>query len=77
MNNKKDFTNSWNSVSNDLYALLGADKSGFFDLDEIPQCKHPEHEPPMYLYIPTGKGYRHVCPKCGKVTTIISPQISF
>jgi len=77
MEKKKDFTNGLNGVINDLYALLDIDKSGFFDLDEIPQCKHPEHDPPKYLHIPTGKGYRHVCPKCGKVTTIIPSQGSF
>jgi len=50
MEKKKDFTNGLNGVINDLYALLDIDKSGFFDLDEIPQCKHPEHDPPKYLH---------------------------
>lgn len=28
-------------------------------------CNHPEHNPPMYLYIPYGQTYRHICPNCG------------
>lgn len=58
---------------------MGKEKqSGFFDLPKQSKvCKDPSHEPPMHLHIPQGKGYRHVCPSCGKVTTIIPPQISF
>lgn len=51
-------------------------ESGFFDLPKINQCMDPEHKPPMYIHIPQGKGYRHVCPSCGKVTELISQQIS-
>ena len=53
-------------------------QDGFFDLD-LPlsnKCKHPSHEPPSMLYIPPGKGYRHICPNCGKITDLIPPQIS-
>jgi predicted RNA-binding Zn-ribbon protein involved in translation (DUF1610 family) len=53
-----------------------SNKSGFFDLDETPQCNHAEHDPPKYLNIPRGKGYRHVCPGCGKVTVIIPKQVT-
>ena len=42
-------------------------KSGFFDLPKREVCNHPEHGMPMYLHIPAGKGYRHVCPGCGIV----------
>jgi len=77
MNDKKDITNGWSPASDSINSLIGRNESGFFDLDEIPKCKHPEHEPPKFLHIPDGKGYKHVCPKCGKVTTIIPPQISF
>ncbi len=28
-------------------------------------CKHPEHYPPSYRYIPTGEVYVHKCPCCG------------
>lgn len=53
------------------------EKSGFFDLPEISVCGHPEHEPPTHLYIPTGKGYRHICPECGKTVVLKSNQITF
>ncbi len=52
------------------------EKSGFFDLPEQKVCRSIEHNPPTHLYIPEGKGYRHVCPDCGNVTTIIPQQIS-
>lgn len=53
----------------------GSDGSGLFDLD-INVCRHPAHEPPMFIHIPQGKGYRHVCPSCKKVTNLIPPQIT-
>ena len=47
--------------------LFGKQKvNGFFELEPI--CNHPEHDFPTHLYIPPGKGYRHVCPNCGKET---------
>lgn len=52
-------------------------KSGFFDLPAKKYCEHPEHTPPKHLHIPQGKGYRHVCPKCGHIQEIVPPQISF
>lgn len=53
------------------------DKSGFFDLPQFENCTDPEHDPPTHLQIPQGKGYRHVCPSCGK-TVIIKPlQIKY
>lgn len=49
------------------------EKSGFFDLPELPEsCRDPQHQPPMHLVIPPGKGYRHVCPKCGAVKIMYS-----
>ena len=51
------------------------EKSGFFDLDPAKICGDPKHSPPTHIHIPGGKGYRHVCPKCGKVTTIIGDRI--
>ena len=30
-------------------------------------CNCSEHNPPMYIYIPPGMQYRHVCPQCKKV----------
>lgn len=45
-------------------------KSGFFDLPKEEICTDPEHNPPAHLFIPKGKGYSHICPKCGKVTIL-------
>ena len=66
----------------DLFKKLGEitkpeKKGGFFDLPKDTGCKDKSHKPPMHIYIPQGKGYRHVCPSCGKVTDLIPPQISF
>lgn len=53
-------------------------KSGFFDLPKAKkECNHPSHEPPGNIYIPPGKGYRHVCPACGRKSILIPPQISY
>lgn len=57
-------------------------KDGFFPLDifekfnpiPIDRCNDHEHEPPKFLHIPQGMGYRHKCPRCGKTTTVIPPQ---
>lgn len=49
---------------------------GFFDLPKQQTCTHPEHEAPKYIHIPQGKGYRHICPKCGRVQELIPPQIT-
>jgi len=37
------------------------------------RCNHPEHKPPMFLHIPQGQEYVHVCPSCGK-ETVVRPQ---
>lgn len=53
-----------------------SNKSGFFDIPEesrIQRCRDPEHNFPSMLHIPPGKGYRHVCYTCGKVTTVTNP----
>jgi hypothetical protein len=50
-------------------------KSGFFDLPQQDICRDKEHNPPSHICIPQGKGYRHVCPSCGKETVIIPPQV--
>ena len=52
-------------------------QGGFFDLPQDTRCKDKSHDPPTHIHIPQGKGYRHVCPSCGKVTDLIPPQISF
>lgn len=51
-------------------------KSGFFNLPEDKSCKDKQHNPPSHICIPKGKGYRHVCPSCGKETVIIPQQIT-
>lgn len=48
-------------------------ESGFFRVREwVGICTHPEHNFPTHLYIPLGMGYKHVCPGCGKVQTVIN-----
>lgn len=32
---------------------------------KITICRHPEHDPPMHLYIPPGETRVHRCPACG------------
>jgi hypothetical protein len=56
--------------------IEGSEKSSFFDLNKAETCLHLEHNPPMHLYIPPGKGYKHVCPNCGKVS-VIKNQINY
>lgn len=53
--------------------LFGEKQSGFFDLKQE-NCTDPSHNPPTHLHIPTGKGYRHICPSCKNETIIIPPQ---
>ena len=62
---------------NKIIKELNKEKGGFFDLDLVKKCNSPEHEPPTHIYIPYGKGYKHVCPQCGQTQDIIPPQISF
>lgn len=64
--NYSDIQVNWRNII-DRSAHKSDNKSGFFDLeDNDRRCKHREHNPPMHLYIPPGKGYRHVCPGCGR-----------
>ena len=51
------------------------EEGGFFDLPKEETCNHVGHEPPKHLNIPPGKGYRHKCPGCGKLTEIRPLQI--
>ncbi|WKL16589.1 hypothetical protein QYQ99_03265 [Comamonas testosteroni] len=48
----------------------------FFDLPSDKTCIHPGHNPPTGLYIPPGKGYRHVCPGCKTVKAVIPTDYS-
>lgn len=54
---------------------MESNKSGFFDLPISTICRNPEHNPPTHLYIPPGKGYKHVCPGCGHVIILSSPTV--
>jgi hypothetical protein len=49
---------------------------GFFDLPKQQVCRDQSHNPPTHLYIPQGQGYTHVCPSCGRRTTIIPTQVT-
>lgn len=53
----------WNNANDE-------NKRGFFDLPPEDFCNHPEHDPPSHMVIPEGKGYRHVCPGCGRVVVL-------
>lgn len=69
----------WNDLQDEVAERLNKSEKqgGFFDLPKDARCKDKSHEPPTHIYIPQGKGYRHICPSCGKVTDLIPPQISF
>lgn len=53
-------------------------RRGGFEDDDMPTCLtpclHPEHNPPMHLYIPQGQRYRHICPACGN-EVVIRPSL--
>ena len=49
-------------------------KSGFEDIPKEEFCSSNQHNPPMALYIPPGKQYRHVCPNCGNVIIMRGSQ---
>lgn len=73
--NKKITLNEMNEINQNI---LNRDKdSGFYNLDKERICSHPEHDPPKYLNIPKGKGYRHVCPLCSKVTNVEPLNITY
>ena len=38
------------------------------DLDKTEPCRHPEHEPPSMIVLPSGK-YEYTCPGCGHTVT--------
>lgn len=52
------------------------DKPGFFDIGPWKNCTHPEHEPPGLLHIPPGKGYRHICPGCGRKVVLYGSSVT-
>lgn len=48
----------------------------YFNLPEENICKDLKHNPPTHLSIPQGKGYIYTCPSCGKIYSLIPPQIT-
>lgn len=54
----------------DFSTMPKKEESGFFDITPQQICTHPEHNFPSHLVIPQGKGYKHVCPGCGRVIVI-------
>lgn len=71
--NEEDDLSSY--IPGNIKPLNEKENSGFFDLPIKRQCFHPGHNPPSHICIPPGKGYRHVCPKCGQVTVITPQQV--
>jgi hypothetical protein len=37
------------------------------------KCIDPEHDFPMFLWIPEGHSHTHVCPSCGNSQTVHNP----
>ena len=52
------------------------EQSGFFDVPLVVSCSDPAHNAPSMMHIPMGKGYRHVCPTCGKVQVLIGKEVT-
>jgi len=44
---------------------------------KLEKCNHPQHDPPMHLYIPPFVQYTHICPGCGRTITIGSNGITY
>jgi hypothetical protein len=55
-----------NTSANSLRKIKNAEKP----------CFHPEHNPPMHIYLEAGT-YEYICPSCGKVTIFTVPLITF
>lgn len=71
--NEKKFHQAHMDDKEIAYSAWNANKQdGFFDLEDKDICNHPSHKPPTLLNIPYGKGYRHSCPLCGKLTILIN-----
>lgn len=54
-------------------------QSGFEDdpyFTESKYCNDPLHNPPMFISIPPGKIYRHVCPTCKHTVRLGSNNIT-
>lgn len=49
--------------------------TGYFDLKDVEYCDHIRHNPPTFIHIPAGKGYRHFCPGCGRTVVLTGGDI--
>jgi len=65
-----------NNMNNLTEKYTDKERGGMFDLPKENVCRDPEHEPPTHISIPHGKGYRHICPSCGKKTVLIPTQFT-
>lgn len=60
-----------------LHNVSSSAKGGLRKIKDAEQpCLHPEHNPPMHIYLTAGT-YEYTCPCCGKVTTFTVPLITF
>lgn len=60
-----------------LHNVSSNAKDGLRKIKDVEQpCLHPEHNPPMHIYLAAG-AYEYTCPSCGKVTTFTVPLITF
>lgn len=69
---KEDWVEIFEKIKK-IYPKPDNGSEGFFDLPLNERCMNPGHNFPTHLYIPAGKGYRHVCPGCGHVTVVRNP----
>lgn len=56
---------------------MEVERMSFFNLPFGGRCNDPEHYPPTHLWVPPGMGFRHVCPKCGRVSEIHGRPIDY
>lgn len=75
--------NTLNSMrsGNNLYAdtqkpdSIPPKKGGFRKVRDVPTgCRHPEHQPPMHIYLEPGV-WEYICPGCGNVMRFTVPAI--
>ncbi len=59
-----------------VHHSLPPGEQGFFDLPKAAHCRRPDHNFPNMLYIPPGKGYRHICPGCGHVSVCLGSNVT-
>lgn len=58
---------------------MNQNQFGFFDLANFQwekPCMDPEHNMPTHIYVPPGKGYRHICPNCKAESVIFDNHVT-